>query len=248
MVKIIMKASKKIIAAGPGNPPTIVDESADIAKVAHWLSFAVPFENNMLCITEKEIFVMEKVYDQFMAAMVEKGARILTSEEADKVTATALIELPNGKYAADKKFVGKDANVILEAAGVAPSDFDLQLALIEVDAVHPYVLTEQMMPIVPVVKCVTFEEAVEGAVRAEAGCRHSAAIWSNDWKHVNEFGKRAQTTIFVQNGATIAATGLGGTGNGSATIATYTGEGITTAKTFTRIRRFAIGDGGGYIV
>jgi len=248
MVRIIMGCSKKVIAAGPGNPPTIIDESADIEKAAFWLSFAVPFENNMLCITEKEIFVLAGAYDAFLAAMVEKGVRILTAEEAEKVTATALIALEGGKHVADKKFVGKDANFILEAAGVTPSDYDLQLAFVEVAADHPFVVTEQMMPIVPVVKCATFEEAVEGAIVAEGGCRHSAAIWTNDWKHANEFGRRIQTTVFVQNGATIAATGLGGTGNGSATIATFTGEGITTAKTFTRVRRFAMGDGGGYIV
>ncbi|MDR2196918.1 MAG: aldehyde dehydrogenase [Coriobacteriales bacterium] len=248
MVKIIMGCKKKVIAAGPGNPPTIIDETADIAKAVQWLTFAVPFENNMLCITEKEIFVLEKVYDAFIAAMLEKGVRLLSAEEAEKVTATALLPLEGGKYAANKKFVGKDANVILEAAGVEKSDYDLQMALIEVAADHPYVLTEQMMPIIPVVKCATFEEAVEGAVRAENNCRHSAAVWTNDWKHANDFGRRIQTSIFVQNGATIAATGLGGTGNGSATVATYTGEGVTTAKTFTRIRRFAMGDGGGYIV
>ncbi len=248
MVKIIMRCSKKVIAAGPGNPPTIVDETADVAKAAQWLSFALPFENNMLCITEKEIFVMEKVYDEFLAAMLEKGVRLLTAEEADKVMKTALIELPNGKYVANKSYVGKDANFILEASGVTPNEEDLLLCVIEVDADHPYVLTEQMMPIIPIVKCATFEDAMAGAIKAEGGCRHSAAIWSNDWNHVNQFGKAIQTTIFVHNGATIAATGLGGTGNGSATIATYTGEGITTAKTFTRIRRFAMGDGGGYIV
>jgi propionaldehyde dehydrogenase len=105
-----------------------------------------------------------------------------------------------------------------------------------------------MMPIIPVVKCSSFEEAVEGAVAAERGCRHSAAVWTNDWKHAIEFGRRIDTSVFVHNGATIAATGLGGTGNGSATIATTTGEGVTTAKTFTRVRRFALGDGGGWIL
>jgi propionaldehyde dehydrogenase len=248
MVKIIMGCKKKVIAAGPGNPPIIIDESADLEKALFWVTFAIPFENNMLCITEKEIFIHEKVYDEFKAGLVERGVRVLTAEEAEKVTATALFELPNGKHGANKAFVGKDANVILEASGIEKSDYDLQFAVIEVAADHPFVVTEQMMPIIPIVKVKTFEEAVEGAVIAEGGCRHSAAIWTNDWNHANEFGKRIQTSIYVQNGATIAATGLGGTGNGSATVATYTGEGVTTAKTFTRVRRFAMGDGGGYII
>lgn len=251
MVKIIMKSQKKVIAAGPGNPPTIVDESADLALAAEWLTFAVPFENNMLCITEKEIFVHEKVYDVFIKALTSKEGRqvrVLTAAETEKVLATALIPLDNGKYAANKKFVGKDANIILSAAGVEPSEGDLQMALVEVGADHPFVLTEQMMPIIPVVKVASYEEAAAGAVKAECGYRHSAAIWSNDWNHINDFGRRIQTSIFVANGATIAATGLGGTGNGSATIATTTGEGVTTAKTFTRVRRFSLGAGGGYIV
>lgn len=248
MVNIIMKSSKKVIAAGPGNPPTIIDETADIEKASFWLNFAMPFENNMLCITEKEVFVLDKVYDEFLAAMTDKGARILTADEAEKVTATALLALDNGKHVANKRFVGKNANVILEASGVAPSDGDLQLCLIEVAADHPFVVTEQMMPVVPVVRCASFEEAMEAALIAECGYRHSAAIWTNDWNHANVFGRKVDTSIFVHNGATIAATGLGGTGNGSATIATTTGEGVTTANTFTRTRRFAMGGGGGWVL
>jgi propionaldehyde dehydrogenase len=249
MVNRIMECKKKVIAAGPGNPPTIIDETADIEKAAFWLYFAVPFENNMLCVTEKEIFVHTKVYDAFLAAMQAKGARVLTAEEAEKVTAVGLIKKPDGEYVANKDFVGRNANVILEAAGVDfDPELDLQLALIEVGADHPYVLTEQMMPVVPVVKCETFDEAMAGAIAAEHGFQHSAAVWSNDWNNINKFGKAIGTSLFVANGATVAATGLGGTGNGSATIATFTGEGVTTAQTFTRLRRFALGDGGGYII
>ncbi|MDR1358163.1 MAG: aldehyde dehydrogenase [Coriobacteriales bacterium] len=248
MVKIIMKSSKKVIAAGPGNPPTILDDTADIEKASFWLNFAMPFENNMLCITEKEVFALEKVYEPFLAAMKEKGVRVLNAEETEKVTKTVLIALDNGKYVANKAYVGKNANVILEASGVTPSEGDLQLCLIEVDRDHPFVATEQMMPIIPVVRCSSFEEAMDGAVAAECGYRHSAAVWTNDWKHANEFGRRIDTSIFVHNGATVAATGLGGTGNGSATIATTTGEGVTTAKTFTRIRRFSMGDSGAWVL
>jgi propionaldehyde dehydrogenase len=248
MVKILMGSRKKVIAAGPGNPPTIIDTSANIEAAADMLAFAVPFENNMLCVTEKEAFVLEPVFDAFIDAMVKRGSRVLTAEEVEKVVAVALVQTPNGGWVANKDFVGKNANVILEAAGVAVSEEDLQLALALVDANHPYVLAEQMMPIFPVVRCATFEDALNGAVNAEHGFRHSAAIWTNDAQHAKDFGKAIKTTIFVQNGATIAATGLGGTGNGSATIATTTGEGITTANTFTRTRRYAMGGGGGYIV
>lgn len=248
MVKLLMSSQKKVIAAGPGNPPTIIDETADVKRAAQVLYMNVPIENNMLCITEKEAFVVEAVYDEFMAEMRRLGARVLTAEEADKVAAASLHREESGKYAANKGLVGRDANVVLKNAGVAPSEGDLRLAIIEADKDNPYVCCEQMMPIFPVVKVRDFEEAMELAVMAEGGCRHSAAIWSNDIDRVTRFGKRIETTCFVQNGCTAAATGMGGTGTGSATIATGTGEGFTNPSTFTRTRRFAMANGGGYVV
>ena len=248
MVKLLMASKKKVIAAGPGNPPTIVDETADVKRAAATLYQNVPVENNMLCITEKEAFVVEQVYDEFMAEMRRLGARVLTPEEVEKVVAASLHQEENGKYVANKNMVGPDANVVLANAGVTPSEGDLRLAIIEADPGNPFVCCEQMMPIFPVVKCKDFEEAMELAVKAEGGCRHSAAIWSNDIDRVTRFGKRVETTCFVQNGCTAAATGMGGTGTGSATIATGTGEGFTNPSTFTRVRRFAMAHGGGYIV
>lgn len=248
MVKLLMSSQKKVIAAGPGNPPTIIDETADVKRAAQVLYQNIPIENNMLCITEKEAFVVEPVYEAFIAEMQRLGARLLTEEEAAKVAAACLHQEENGKYVANKDMVGRDANVVLQHAGVTPSKGDLRLAIIEADRSNPYVCCEQMMPIFPVVKVKDFEEAMELAVMAEGGCRHSASIWSNDISRVTRFGKRIETTCFVQNGCTAAATGMGGTGTSSATIATGTGEGFTNPATFTRTRRFAMANGGGYIV
>ncbi len=248
MVKLLMSSNKKVIAAGPGNPPTIIDETADIKRAAAVLYELVPFENNMLCVTEKEAFVVESVYDEFISEMKALGARILTDEEAGKVIAASLIINEEGKYAANKAMVGKDCNVVLKNAGVEPSEGDLKLAIILAENDSPFVACEQMMPIFPVVKCKDFEQAMEWAIAAEGGCRHSAAIWSNDIYRVTEFGRRIDVTCFSQNGGTVAAAGVGGTGEGSATIATTTGEGFTTPRTFTRVRRFAMGNGGNYII
>lgn len=248
MVKLLMASNKKVIAAGPGNPPTIIDETADVKMAAQVLSQMVPFENNMLCITEKTAFVVESVYDEFVTEMVKLGARTLTKEEADKVAAASLSVDHEGEYVANKQMVGRNCNVVLENSGVTPSEGDLQLAIILAENDNPFVRCEQMMPIFPIVKCKDFKEAMEWAVASERGYKHSAAIWTNDITRATEFGKRIGTTCFVQNGPTVAATGLGGTGNGSATIATSTGEGFTTPTTFTRVRRFAIGNGGGYVI
>lgn len=248
MVKSIMSSSKKVIAAGPGNPPTVIDETADIKFAAQCLYENVPFENNMLCVLEKEAFVVESVYDEFIDEMVKLGSRVLTDEETEKVIAASLVKGPDGKYTANKKMVGRDANVVLENAGVEPSEGDLRLCLILADNDNPFVACEQMMPVFPVVKCKDFEEAVELAVQAEGGCRHSASIFTNDINRAAEYGRRIDTACLAQNGCTVAATGVGGTGTGSATIATTTGEGFTNPSTFCRTRRFAMGNGGGFVI
>lgn len=246
MVDTLMRSNKKVIAAGPGNVPVVIDETADIPLAAKTLYENIPFENNMLCITEKEAFVVDAVFDRFMEEIERNGARILTQEEAEKVTATALAKTPAGKYKPKKEYVAHDANFILESSGVAPSEGDLMLAVFEAEYEQPFVECEQLMPIFPVVRCRDVKEAMELAIRAEAGCRHSAAIWSKDIDRITDFARRIGTTCFVANGATVAATGMGGTGKGSSTIATFTGEGFTTASSFTRVRRFALAGGSGY--
>jgi propionaldehyde dehydrogenase len=248
MVKILMGANKKVIAAGPGNPPTVIDETADVKKAAAELYEQVPFENNMLCVLEKEAFVVEAVYDEFIDEMVRLGARILTDEETQKVIDTALVINAEGKYGANKAMVGKDANVVLKNAGIEPSPYDLRLAIIKAEKDNPFVYTEQMMPIFPVVKCKDFQQAMEWAIWAEGGCRHTAAIWSKDIGRITEFGHKINTTCFAANGASVAASGVGGAGEGSATIATTTGEGFTTPVTFTRVRRMALAHGDGFII
>lgn len=248
MVELLMSSKKKVIAAGPGNVPVIIDESADVKKAAETLMMAVPMENTMLCITEKEAFVVEEVYDQFVSEMQRLGARLLTPEEARKVADVAVHQEPNGKWMPVKKFVGRDPNVILEAAGVMPSDFDLRLAIIEADMDCPFVPCEQLMPIFPIIKCKNFAEAERLAVETEHGYHHSAAIWTGSLERATHFGKLINTTCYAMNGATVAACGVGGTGTGSVTIATGTGEGFTTPESFTRVRRFAMGGGSGYVI
>ena len=247
MVKTLMKSGKKVVAAGAGNPPSIVDETADIEKAAEGIYGSSSFDNNLLCIAEKEIFVVDAIFDKFMAALEKVGAHRLTREQADKVTEMCLGKTPDGEYVANKKMVGKCANVILEQAGIK-IDTDPRIAIFEAKNDEPFVQTEQMMPIIPVVRCKDFQEAMERAVAAEHGNRHSASIWSKDIDRVTAFGRVINTTIYVQNGGTMAAFGIGGSGTNSPTIATPTGEGVTGPATFTRRRRFCMAGGGNYLL
>jgi acyl-CoA reductase-like NAD-dependent aldehyde dehydrogenase len=250
MVATLMASGKKCICAGPGNPPSIIDSSADIKRAAYEVTMSSTFDNNILCVAEKEIFVVADVYDEFIAEMEKVGNVHLTAEQAEKLTEMCLIKNPEGAhdpYSANKKFVGKNCNVILQAAGI-PVEGDPRLAFFEADNMHPFVQTEQMMPIMPIVKCDDFDQACERAHFAEHDNKHSASCWTKDLYHATKFGKIINTTVYVMNGRTFAAFGLGGEGSNSPTIATPTGEGPTGPQSFSRKRRFCMADGQGFTI
>lgn len=248
MVATLMKSGKKVIAAGAGNPPSIIDETANLTKAAAGVYGSSSFDNNLLCIAEKEMFVVDAIYDQFIEELQKVGAHLLTAEEAQKVTELVVLTDPNtGEQMINKKYVGKSTNVILADAGIQIST-DPRIAIFQANVDHPLVQIEQMMPIIPVVRCKDFDEAMAWAVEAEHDCNHSASIWSRDIDRVTAFGTAINTTIFVQNGGTMAAFGLGGSGTNAPTIATPTGEGVTGPQTFTRRRRFCMADGGNYLL
>ncbi|MDR0849539.1 MAG: aldehyde dehydrogenase [Propionibacteriaceae bacterium] len=246
MVHTLMTSGKKVIAAGAGNPPSIIDETADLKKAAAGVLGSASFDNNLLCIAEKEIFVVDAIFDEFMAEFEKAGAYILTPEQGQSLREICLVQTPDG-WVANKAWVGKMANKILEAAGIL-IDSDPRIAVYETGFDDPLVHTEQMMPIIPIVRCATFEQAMEWAYEAEHGCVHSASIWSKDIDHVTAFGTLINTTIFVQNGGTMAAFGIGGSGTNAPTIATPTGEGVTGPQSFVRRRRFCMADGGNYLL
>jgi propionaldehyde dehydrogenase len=247
MVKTLMTSGKKVIAAGAGNPPSIVDETVDLKKAAAGLLGSASFDNNLLCIAEKEIFVVDEIFDEFLEEFAAAGAYVMTPEQGKNVSKLCYVEGPDGGFVANKKFVGKMANVILAAAGYE-IDSDPRIAVYVTDFDDPLVHTEQMMPIIPIVRCRDFEEAMERAYIAEHGNLHSASIWSQSIDRVTAFGTIINTTIFVQNGGTMAAFGVGGSGTNAPTIATPTGEGVTGPQSFVRRRRFCMADGGNYLL
>lgn len=202
MVNTLMRSGKKVVAAGAGNPPSIVDDTVDLAKAAEGLYGSASFDNNLLCIAEKEVFVLDSVFDAFVKEFEKVGARYMTREDADKVIAGCILKDENGKSYANKIWIGKCANKILEGCGVKEAG-DPRIAFYEANFDEDFVQLEQMMPILPFVRCKTFEEALELAYKAEHDCKHSASIWSNDIDRVTKFGKMINTTIYVQNGLSL---------------------------------------------
>ncbi len=235
VVAVAMKTGKKVIAAGPGNPPVIVDDTADIEKAGKDIVDGSSFDNNVLCIAEKEVFVFGNVADRLMAAMERNGAYRISGADIDKIVKTVLIP-KDGKHVINRKYVGRDAAVILRDSGVSFTG-NPRLVIAEVDKNHPFVMTEMLMPVLAIVRVNNIDEAVEEAFRAEQGCKHSAMIHSTNVHNMSKAARKMNTTIFVKNGPSYSGLGFGGEGYTTMTIATPTGEGVTSARTFTRLRR-----------
>ncbi len=232
-----MKSNKKAIVAGPGNPPVVVDETADIEKAAEGIIFGAAWDNNLLCIGEKEVMVVASVADKLLDAMSRHGGYRLNAAQIEALTKLAVYkDEKSGHWLADKKFIGKDASMLADAIGVKiPAGVELLYG--EVGADSPWLPCEQMMPFLPILRCRDVDEAIALAVKFEHGFGHTAIIWSKNVDHMTRMGKAVDTTLFVKNGPCLAGLGGGGEGYGSFSIASPTGEGVTNPMTFTRYRR-----------
>jgi len=238
VVKAAMKSGKKVIAAGPGNPPVIVDDTAILEKAAKDIVDGASFDNNVLCVAEKEVFAFSNISDALMAEMVKNGAFRIQGTDIDKVLALTLIN-KDGKYVINRNYVGRDAAVILREAGITFTG-NPRLIIAETDPFHPFVMTEMLMPVLAIVRVKDINDAVAHAIRAEQGCQHSAMIHSTNIKHLSYAAHALNTTVFVKNAPSYSGLGFNGEGYSTLTIATPTGEGLTSARSFTRARRCAL--------
>ena len=237
VVTAVLSSGKRGIGAGAGNPPALVDETADIRKAAEDIVNGCTFDNNLPCIAEKEIVAVSSVVDELMHYMVtEQGCYLASKEEQDKLTATVLT--PKGL---NRKCVGRDAKTLLSMIGVTVPD-NIRCIVFEGEKEHPLIAEELMMPILGVVRAKDFQDAVEKAVWLEHGNRHSAHIHSKNIDNITTYAKAIDTAILVKNAPSYAALGFGGEGYCPFTIASRTGEGLTSASTFTKRRRCVMSD------
>lgn len=243
VVKAAIGSGKKAICAGPGNPPAVVDETADIEKAAVNLVNGAGFDYNIVCITEKEIIAVETIADRLKGAMQQHGAFLLNVEQTQRLTELAIRNFPGpgGEGSPNKSYVGKSPAYIAKTIGVQIPE-DTKILLCEVNQDHPLVWTEQLMPLIPFVRVRDIAEAIEYAVKVEHGFRHTATIHSNNIENLSKMARVMNCSLFVKNGPCYAGLGYGGAGHTSFTIASPTGEGLTRARTFTRERRCTLVD------
>ncbi|MCA9087029.1 MAG: aldehyde dehydrogenase EutE [Planctomycetaceae bacterium] len=243
VARAALQARKKAIVAGPGNPPVVVDETADLDNAAKSIITGGAYDNNLLCIGEKEVFAVNSIFDKLLDAMGRHGGYRLNAQQIDALTKLAFSppKEPGGHAVLNRDLVGLDASVLAEKIGVrVPAG--TQLLFGETDTSNSFVPEEQMMPFVPFVRAKDTMHAIEMAYEFEHGFGHTAIIHSRNVHAMTTMGKLMNTTLFIKNGPCGAGLGLGGEGYLSFSIATPTGEGVTNPLTFTRVRRCVMVD------
>jgi aldehyde dehydrogenase len=243
VVREAMKSGKKAICAGPGNPPVVVDETADLEQAGRDIVKGASFDNNVVCILEKEILAVDAIADRLKAVMLQRGAVEISSWQLSRLMKVIMAEDHGpGKHGViNKAFVGKSPSTILREIGVSV-DESVRLVVAETDAQHPLVWTEQLMPVIPLVRVRNADEAIDLAKAVEQDMGHTAMIHSKDLDVLSRMSREINTSIFVKNGPSLAGLGFGGEGFTSFSIASPTGEGITSALNFARVRRCTLVD------
>lgn len=237
VVTTVLSSGRRGIGAGAGNPPALVDDTADIPKAARDIVNGCTFDNNLPCIAEKEIVAVESIADELKAELLENGCYEATPDQIAKLAATVIT--PKG--ALNRKCVGRDAKTLMKMIGVdVPSN--VRCIIFEGEKEHPLIATELMMPILGIVRAKDIDDAIEKAVWLEHGNRHSAHIHSKNIDNITKYGKAIDTAILVKNAPSYAALGFGGEGYCTFTIASRTGEGLTSAQTFTKRRHCIMSD------
>ena len=247
VVDAAMKTGKRAICAGPGNPPVVVDDCPGINfdKVARNIILGGGFDNNLLCIGEKQIFAVDQSYKKTVEAMVRNGAFLLNASQLETIKKEVFTfrEDDGGcsHPVVNREFVGADAAKLARIAGL-DIDPTTEMLIAETAEDDLFVIEEQMMPLLPITQATCFGEAIRMARDSEHGYKHSAMVHTMNVANMTEMGRAMDTTLYVKNGPCVAGLGMGGEGYISFSIATTTGEGITTPRTFTRFRRCALVD------
>jgi len=243
VVKAAMRSGKRAVCAGPGNPPVVVDETADIAQAGRDVVIGASFDNNIVCTTEKETFAVDAIADELMAVMQQHGAVKINSWQLNRLWKAVTVKDRGPRKYADmnKAFIGKNASVLLQEIGISAGP-EVRLVIAEVEEDHPLVWSEQMMPLMPIVRVPNADAGIDLAVEAEHGFRHTAVMHSKNLDNLSRMAREMNCSIFVKNGPCLAGLGYGGEGYCSFTIASPTGEGLTGPISFSRIRRCTLVD------
>ena len=241
VVRAAQQSDKRVIAAGPGNPPVVVDRSADLVRAARDIVSGASFDNNIVCTCEKEVLAEEAIAEELLKELQRHDAALLSTDESEALARAILLDYPGAQPRMNKEFVGKDATVLARLIGKrVPSSTRLLVA--ETDRTHPFAVLECLTPVIPLIRCPDVDTAIDWAIELEHGFKHTAVMHSKNLDHLHRMAVEINCSIFVKNGPNRAGLGFGGEGPTAMTISTPTGEGPTSARTFVRRRRRVLVD------
>lgn len=232
IVNKILKSGKKAIGSGGGNPPVVVDDTADLEQAAKDIIAGATLDNNIPCIAEKELICISSIGDELIQHLQNNGAFLI--KEKSKIDELLNVIIKNGKP--NPQLIGKDAAAILSLVSINV-DESISLIIFETTEDNIAVQKELLMPILPIVRANEIHEAINIAYRCEHGNQHTSVIHSKNIDNLKLMSDKMQTTIFVQNAPSYAGIGLGGEGFTSFTIACPTGEGLVNYKSFSKLKR-----------
>jgi acyl-CoA reductase-like NAD-dependent aldehyde dehydrogenase len=243
VVAFASQTGKRVIAGGPGNPPVVVDESADLDRAARCIIEGASFSNCVACASEKEIFVVQSVADRLKELLKKHGAYEITRAQGEELVKHIFKEVkgPGEPGVINMDFIGKTPSFILRAIGLEVGP-EAKIVILETDKDHPLVWTEQIMPVLAFVRCLDADQAIRWAIAAEQGNGHTMSIHSSNLKNIQKMASMARCAAFVKNGSCgLSSVGVSGEGYISFHIATN-GEGHTRPRMFTLTRRCVLTD------
>jgi aldehyde dehydrogenase len=241
VVRAAQESDKRVIAAGPGNPPVVVDRTADLARAARDIVAGASFDNNIVCTCEKEILAEGAIADELLAELQRNDSVLLSADEAEALARAILTEYPGPEPRMNKDYVGKDPAALAGLIGKWVPE-GTRLLVSETGKEHPFAFLELLTPVIPLIRCPDVNTAIDWAVELEHGFRHTACMHSKNLDALHRMAVAINCSIFVKNGPNLAGLGFGGEGPTAMTISTPTGEGPTSARTFVRRRRCVLVD------
>ncbi len=246
MVHAAYSSGNPAIGVGPGNGPSFIERTADIAAAVRRIFESKTFDNGTICASEQSVVTETSIEKEVTDEIIRQGGYFLNEEQSEKVARFILRE--NGTM--NPKIVGKNAQTIADMAGITiPEGTRVLLSRQhEVSKKNPYT-REKLCPILAFFVEEGWEKACERSIQIlkNEGVGHTMTIHSRDTDVIREFAlKKPVSRLLVNTPGALG--GVGGTTNlaPALTLGCGTVGGSATSDNITpmhliNIRRVACG-------
>ena len=238
MVRAAYSSGTPAIGVGSGNVPALVCADADPVAAAAAVVESKAFDHGIICGSEDNLVVDERLRAPFLAALEAAGAAVCSEEETARVTAQ-VFEPGDGRLRRDA--LGQPAQEIAEAAGVRRDQPIRVLVLpLALDQVDGPLGREKLAPLLSLFSVDGAEQGLAACKRllAHQGAGHTAVIHTGDQSLQQRFAEEVPASRILVNGP--ATHGCIGVGNGltpSLTLGcgTFGGNSTTDNVTYTNL-------------